>query len=161
MTSISYVFKLRHPPKWGEEELKACLGLLAQGGAVDIRYASAFLPDAVAVALALHENEIVGLAAIKKQRDEYAAQISTKSRFQLPSGALELGYVVVSERHRGHGLATALVDRVASIALTPLFATTYDPAMLRIFNRQGFGISGQTWKARGGETLRLLYKDLN
>jgi len=161
VTSISYVFELRHPPKWGEEELKACLELLAQGGAVDIRYASVFLPEAVAVALALHENEIVGLAAIKKQRDEYAAQISTKSAFQLPSGALELGYVVVSKHHRGHGLATALVERVVSIATTPLFATTYDPAMLRIFNRQGFCISGQTWKARGSETLRLLFKDLN
>ena len=103
MTSISYVFELRQPPNWRDEELEVCLGLLAQGGAVDIRYASTLLPNAVAVVLVRHENEIVGVAAVKMQRAEYAERISRKSRFQLPSEAWELGYVVVSEPHRGKG----------------------------------------------------------
>lgn len=161
MTSTSYVFELRQPPNWRAEELEVCLGLLAQGGAVDIRYASMLLPNAVAVALVRHENEIVGVAALKMHRAEYAEQISKRSRFKLPSEALELGYVVVSESHRGKGLAATTVDRLMAIAAAPVFATTYEPAMLHILGKRGFEICGETWKARDGETLRLLFRDHN
>jgi GNAT superfamily N-acetyltransferase len=159
VTQISYVLEVREPANWQMHELPACLTLLADGGAVDLRFASRLLPLASAVSLARYGGEIVGLAALKTLRIDYIERISSKSGFQLSADSLELGYVVVSEQHRGKGLGASLVSCLMEIARHPLFATTYEPTMVRILRAQGFEVRGRTWKSRHGEFISLLTRN--
>ena len=156
MTQLSYCFETRDPATWQQGELDTCLALLAEGGAVDMHYATILLPRARTVALARHGAEIVGLAALKALRPSYNETVSRKSGFQLPADSLEMGYVVVSEQHRGRELASTLVSRLIPISRGRLFATTYAPAMIHILSAQGFEVFGKAWKSRNGKCVSLL-----
>jgi GNAT superfamily N-acetyltransferase len=159
VTQVSYVLEVREQANWHPHELHACLTLLADGGAVDLRFASRLLPLASSVSFARYDGEIVGLAALKTLRIDYIESISSKSGFQLSADSLELGYVVVSEHHRGKGLGTSLVSRLIEIARRPLFATTYERTMIRMLAAQGFEVRGGTWKSRHGELISLLTRN--
>src|SRR6266566_6906506 len=55
-----------------EKELAACIAVIKKGQAVDWRSALRELPLATAVVIARKGREIVGVGAIKRERQEYA-----------------------------------------------------------------------------------------
>jgi hypothetical protein len=54
------------------DEIKACLVVLKEGDAVDVKTAERELPRAVTVAVARVGEDVVGMGAIKRQRPLYA-----------------------------------------------------------------------------------------
>lgn len=78
------------------ENVKACLGILDQGKAVDIRVAARELPVATAVALVRRGDAIVGVGAIKRARRPYARDKAAASGVPFDENTPELGYIAVA-----------------------------------------------------------------
>src|SRR5262245_52740959 len=112
-----------------EEELSRCLAIIEEGEAVDIDAAMENLPAALTVAVARKEGEAVGVGAIKAIRPGYARHAARNSEFAFDPNMHELGYVAVTEAHRGKRLSERIVDELLSQYAGPLFATTSSPAM--------------------------------
>lgn len=130
------------------KELAACVAVIKKGQAVDWRSALKELPLATAVVIARKGTEIVGIGAVKRERQEYAAKISRNSGVEFPSETLELGYVAVDSDHQGHGLAHRITAALLSQYKGRLFATTYNKRMKRTLETGGFVKKGKGWKGR-------------
>jgi GNAT superfamily N-acetyltransferase len=131
-----------------EKELGDCIAVIKKGQAVGWRSALRELPLATAIVIARKENEIVGVGAIKRERQKYAAKISRYSDVAFPSETLELGYVAVDPGHQGHGLSHRITEALLSQYKGRLFATTYNKRMKRTLETGGFVKKGKEWKGR-------------
>jgi GNAT superfamily N-acetyltransferase len=127
---------------------KTCVTLLRDGGAVNARVASKQLPDANLMIVARSNDELVGVGAVKQWRQEYASEVSARSKYELAHSMHELGYVVVAPDHRGRGVAGLIVTNLTAKCDFPLFATTDDPSMKAILQKSGFAKKGQEWQGK-------------
>jgi hypothetical protein len=138
--------------------VSTCIAIIKQGEAVDWQSAKRELPLAMAVVIARKGSEIVGVGAIKRERRQYAADVSKKSGFKFPPETPELGYVAVEPGHQGRGLSLRITRLVLSGQKTALFATTYNEWMMKTLAKAGFVRKGKEWKGRK-HMLSLWYKE--
>lgn len=145
---VSYDLKPCAPGDLTAQELKRCIAIIGEGGAVNLATLKRDLPRSSVLAIARHKQEIVAVGAIKPLRKEYAAGIAVKSGFTFPSATLELGYVAVDPAHRGRGLSLQITTLLLSQHTDRLFATTYDDRMKHTLETAGFVKRGREWKGR-------------
>jgi hypothetical protein len=127
-----------------------CIAIIKKGEAVDWQSAKIELPLATTVVTARKGSQIVGVGAIKRERRQYAADISSskKSGFDFPVETPELGYVAVKPEHQGRGLSFRITKLLLSEQRGALFATTYDERMKKTLGKVGFIKKGKEWKGR-------------
>jgi hypothetical protein len=106
--------------------VERCLVILERGGAVDIPSARRELPLAPLVVLVRHRETVVGLGAIKRIRENYAADKAMKSGAPFDPKTAEFGYVAVDDDHQGHGLSKAIANLLLEKNTETLFGTTYN-----------------------------------
>jgi GNAT superfamily N-acetyltransferase len=145
-----YEFKAGPLSEYTPEEVKKCLALIGDGGAVNLRTMKRDLPRSQMVVIACWQGELVGVGAIKPVREEYAAGIAAKSGYAFPPDTSELRYVVVEPAHRGHGLSRAITELLLKRHSDPLFATTDSPKMKKTLASAGFRQEGQEWQGDRG-----------
>jgi predicted GNAT family N-acyltransferase len=145
-TGSDYTVRTCKPGELSDEELKACVSIIKDAGAVDVNLEK--LRRAQLLAVARKSNEIVGVGSIKRVRVDYASRIATRSGFPFPVETPELGYVAVSEQHRGQGLSHRLVGVLLAGLQSGLFATTYDERMKKTLAGAGFVQKGGEWSGR-------------
>jgi predicted GNAT family N-acyltransferase len=133
-----------------EAESMECIGVLREGGAVDIASAKRGLKVATKIAVAKKSGKIAGLAVLKASRPAYASRIATLSTSSIGKGSIELGYVAVSLDARGRGLGGDLLDALLDRVQGPLFATTSSNKMKKMLRDRGFQKTGTTWKGKAG-----------
>lgn len=126
----------------------ACVAVLKEGDAVDWDLARRELPLASALAIVRKDEQIVGVGAIKRERKKYAAGIAVRSEVQFPPETLELGYVAVSQKHRGHDLSHCIVRTLLKQHRGRLFATTSNDYMKSTLTQASFEKKGKDWKGR-------------
>jgi hypothetical protein len=120
---------------------------------VKVRFAQAELPRASVITIARDKTEIVGVGAIKRVRNHYAAGIATKTRsgFHFEKNMPEVGYVSVDERHWGQRLSHNILEQLLANRDGPLFATTDDAKMKRTLTAHGFAMKGEEWDGERGK----------
>ena len=136
--SVGYELKPYAPGDLTPEELKRCMAIIGEGGAVNLNAMRRDLPRSHVLAVARYRGEIVAVGAIKPVRKEYAAGIAVKSKYSFPAETLELGYVSVEPAHRGHGLSHEITELLLSQHKGRLFATTDSPRMKKTLADAGY-----------------------
>ena len=130
-------------------DLDRCVKLLDEGGAVNSVSARAELPLAPVVAVHRHDAIIVGVGAIKQERNWYAQTISERSGFELPADSYELGYVATAPTHVGRGISKSITAKLlAEFLARPLFATTASLYMKKTLRQAGFQQKGHMWRGK-------------
>lgn len=145
-----YDVKLCFPSEVTAEELARCMALIGAGGAVSIRTMKRDLPRSQVLAIARYGGEIVAVGSIKPVRQEYAARIAAKCKYDFPAETPELGYVAVDTAHQGRGLSHELTDLLLSGYEGRLFATTDSPRMKKSLADSGFVQQGKEWEGDRG-----------
>jgi hypothetical protein len=143
-----YALENRDPSNLEPAELATMLQLLDVGAAVSVPSAKQEIPHATTFLVLLHEGKIVGLGAIKQEREWYAelVQSEKKSHYPFSTKMLELGYVVVASEHGGKHLSGHIADALLANYDGDLFATTDDPRMKATLEKRGFVQKGKEWK---------------
>ncbi len=132
--------------------MSASLALLEQGGAVNIATAAQYLPNAHLQILAIRNDEIVGVDAIKRTRSDYATKTSHFSGHHIDPAMAEVGYVAVSLEHRGRHLLSRIAAALLARTGAAMFATTDKEEMKAVLGKNGFERCGRQWD---GETVYL------
>ena len=145
----------RCPSQLTVAETKACVALIAKGGAVSRTFVEQWFPRSIVVAVKQSGAEIVGVGVIKPTRRHYTETVAQQSGAELRPEMHELGYVVVKEEHRGHGISRAIVRALCSAHEAPLFATTSNALMQHTLERFGFVKRGTEWTGGSGKLLSL------
>jgi predicted GNAT family N-acyltransferase len=145
----------------GARRLDEFVNLVADGGAVDQGSVEQKLPKAETIAVIECDSKMVALAARKRPSAAYAEGISKKSGYHLAGDVPELGYVVVSPRHRGQRLAQEVVRKIlVEFGNAGVFATTSHPKMKCVLANFGFRWVGNEWDSkRQGERLSLWVRE--
>jgi hypothetical protein len=155
-TAQEYSVSACTPGDLSEADLASCVEIVRDGGAVAISPEK--LQKARMLAVARKGGVIVGVASIKSDRPDRAADIARKSGFRFPKETPELGYVAVAPQHRRQGLSHQLVDPLVKARPGGLFATTDDEHMIRTLSGAGFVRRGREWRGRRGQ-LSLWLKE--
>lgn len=148
-----------------KEEVDTFVELVGSGGAVSENYVrSGAVRPGAQIVFAEVEGQTVGVAALKVPLVRYRSglQETAKAGYLLPESEFpyELGYVSVSPKHSGQGIAKALVAEVLRLATrNGVFATTSNPTMKKgVLPSFKFVPVGQTWRNRSGDTLSLFVR---
>lgn len=135
-----------------------CIEILKSGAAVSIQSAEVELSMSPYVALVTnHDEDIVGLGAVKRTREDYAVSTAKKSGFDFVETMAELGYIAVQNQYEGKGIAKAIVGLLLGCCPYELFATTYNARMAKILEKYGFCKRGHTWRNVDNTTDVSLY----
>jgi hypothetical protein len=145
-----YELKLCAVADLSHEDLKRCIAIIRDGGAVNLKTMKRDLPISLALAIARHNDEIIAVGAIKPVRKEYAAAIAAKCKYAFPAETQEVGYVAVDRMHRGRGLSHKIIELLVSKRTGQLFATTDSPRMKKTLGDAGFRQEGQEWEGERG-----------
>lgn len=125
----------------------SCIEILKSGAAVSIQSAEVELSMSPYVALVTNDDDdIVGLGAIKRTREDYAASTAKKSGFDFVETMAELGYIAVQKQYERRGVAKEIVSRLLECSPNELFATTYNERMARLLEKYSFFKRGHTWR---------------
>jgi hypothetical protein len=154
-----YEITLASVEKLSADELRICIDIVAEGGAVSHAAATVGVPQAAVLALVRQKGEIIGVGVIKGPNRKHAQTVARESGCQFPDRYSELGYVSVREAHRGMHLSSRIFEALLSVRAGPLFATTSDTKMKHLFGKHGFMKTGQTRKGRRGDSLTLWLKE--
>jgi hypothetical protein len=133
-------------------EIKACVVVLKEGGAVNLKKAEMELPKAVRVVIVRVGADVVGVGAIKQQRPPCAKRIASAecSGFSFDPIMHELGYVAVLKANRG-GQSGPIVDSLLQTFKGPLWATTFNDRMKSTLEHRGFVQRGKEWLSKNGK----------
>ena len=148
-----------------KEDVDTFVELVRSGGAVDENYVrgGAVRPGAQII-FAEVDGQTVGVAALKVPLGGYRSglQEAAKAGYSLPESEYpyELGYVSVSPKHSGQGIAKALVAEVLRLASGKgVFATTSNPTMKKgVLPSFEFVTVGKAWRNESGDILSLLVR---
>ncbi|WP_460275917.1 GNAT family N-acetyltransferase [Celeribacter sp. ULVN23_4] len=148
-----------------KEEVDTVIKLVGSGGAVAENYVreGAARPGAQII-FAEVDGQAVGVAALKVPLVGYRSSLqgAAKAGYLLPESEYpyELGYISVSPKHSGQGIAKALVAEVLCLATgNGVFATTSNPAMKEnVLPSFKFVPVGKTWRNRSGDILSLFVR---
>lgn len=148
------------PDVLSKEEIQACLSVIEEGCAVNLKSAARELPLAMVVAIKRKGQDIVGVGAIKRKRPDYASKIAKRSGFSFDENSHELGYVAVKKSHQGQGLSHEITAKLlCTFQGRPIFATTSHERMKRTLKRADFIRQGKEWQGKKGKLLSLWIKD--
>jgi hypothetical protein len=145
-----YELTATRPSQLTSEDVRKCVAIIGDGGAVNLRTMKRDLPLSQIVVIARWRGEIVGAGAIKPVRAEYAAGIAAKSGYAFPGETSELGYVAVDRAHRGRALSHEITRLLLSQYKGRLFATTDCPKMRKTLSAAGFRQRGKEWTGERG-----------
>lgn len=148
--SAEYEVKPCAPDELTPEELKRCMALIGDGGAVNPNTMKRDLPRSQVLAIARHHGQIVGVGVIKPVRKRYSAGIAVESGYSFPAETPELGYVSVDPTHQEHGLSHKIAELLVSQHPGRLFATTDSPRMKKTLADAGFRQKGGEWPGERG-----------
>lgn len=109
-----YDLELCSPDDLAPDDVKRCIALVANGGAVSPGTMKRDLPRSQILVIARLGNEIVGVGVIKPIRKQYSLGIAAKSGYLFPPETAELGYVSVDCNHQGHGLSHKITELLVS-----------------------------------------------
>lgn len=148
-----------------KEEVDTFVELVQSGGAVDENYVrrGAVRPGAQII-FAEVDGQTVGVAALKVPLVGYRSSLreAAKAGYSLPESEypFELGYVSVSPKYSGQGIAKALVAEVLRLASgNGVFATTSNPTMKKgVLPSFKFVSVGKTWRNGSGDILSLFVR---
>jgi predicted GNAT family N-acyltransferase len=151
------------PGQFSDAELGRFAEMVISGGEVcadglDGRIrAAAFL-----VFLYDRDDVLCGVAAIKQPDADYRNGVFAKAEasFDPATYALELGWVVVAEKYRGHGLtANLLTPLIKRFPGEPIYATTRigNEPMRRSLVRYGFQSDGTHYLNKKGDAFLVLH----
>lgn len=162
MKNKTVEYAVIHGPSAGDRDLETIVRLVKSGGAVDEHFVRQGIRRAGAkVVLARIDNEMIGVAALKMPAASYRSGLGSaaKSGHPIPPDQFpfELGYVAVSSRYEGRGIARTLIGKVIEQADGHgLFATTFNAAMKdTLLPRAGFERVGTSWLNDENERLHL------
>jgi hypothetical protein len=148
------------PNVLSKEEIQACLSVIKEGDAVNLKFAEKELPQAVVVAVKREGQNLVGVGAIKRKRPDYSSKIAKNSGFSFDQNMHELGYVAVKKSHQRQGLSHQITAKLLSTFQgRPIFATTSHEGMKRTLKTAGFIRQGTEWQGKTGNLLSLWIKD--
>jgi RimJ/RimL family protein N-acetyltransferase len=112
------------------------------------------------------DSEIIGVGALKRQRPKYTADIFNKANAKSAASnyGLELGWVVVSEDHRGRNYSPLIAEAlVAHAANKPVYATclSTNKPMHKTLMKHQFKRDGGEWPSteHKGENLILFVRN--
>ena len=142
------------PSRLTEPVRKACVALIANGGAVRPGYVEEWFPLSVVVAVKWSGAEVVGVGVIKPARP-HTATVARESGFELHPKMHELGYVTVKPEHRGQGISRDIVEALHTAHEAPLYATTSNKWMRRTLGQCGFVRRGNEWPGNDDGMLSL------
>ena len=157
-TADPYVLTVYSGSELTESDVAACAAIVAEGGAVNVKSATAELPKARLVVMLRRDNIIVGVGAIKRERPDYASEKAQLSGFHFDPNTPELGYVAVANEHRGRGLSSRVVEALTAGHPGRLFATTDNEFMKRTLAGARFAQRGASWEGQRGQ-LSLWIRD--
>lgn len=148
-----------------KEQVDTFVELVGSGGAVDEYYVrKGVVRSGANIIFAEVDGLAVGSAALKVPSVGYRSglQRAAKADYSLPENEYpyELGYVSVSPKYSGQGIAKALVAEVLRLADgNGIFATTSHPAMKDfILPSFKFVHVGKAWENESGDILFLLVR---
>ena len=147
------------PAQLTKAEMRECVTLIVDGGAVDRDFVERWFPRSTVVAVKRSGAKIVGVGVIKPKRPCYTGTVAKRSRAGLNPEIHELGYVTVKKEHRRQGISRAIVDALLSAHEAPLFATTSNAAMKRTLEGFGFVREGIKWSGNQGSVLSLWVRE--
>jgi hypothetical protein len=141
------------------DEIEACVAVLKEGCAVNIKTAEHELPQSVMVGVARIGEKIVGVGAIKRERPNYASRIvsAVRSGFPFDLKMNELGYVAVLKTNQGCHLSGKIVDSLLRTFEGSLWATTFNTRMKSTLSKRGFEKQGSEWLSGNGKDLLSLW----
>lgn len=131
------------------EAIDTFLSMVSSGGEVDTQDLEKRVMDARVLAFAYYDDEVAGVGALKKPKQNYAKRVFSNAGTQERSGdyPLELGWIYVKPAYRGRKIATMIVSDLLeyrngeSVFLT---ATT-NGHIIRVIVRHGFQSSGNSY----------------
>lgn len=137
------------PAAASASELEEFVALVREGGEVADGLNNRVL-TAHALVFAKTDGRSIAVAAVKKPAYSYRARVFKKSQVPERSGSFgyELGWIFVSNNHRGIGLSHSLVSvALKSIDGAPIFATTRSDnnSMKHVLTKAGFVICGDEY----------------
>lgn len=151
------------PGKFSSKELGRFAEMVISGGEVSTDGLDARIRAAAYLVFLYDRADVLcGVAAIKRPDAAYRDSVFAKAEasFDPTAYALELGWVVVAENYRGHGLTrsllTPLFERVPS---EPIYATTRigNEPMRRSLVRYGFQSDGTHYRNAAGDASLVLH----
>jgi hypothetical protein len=153
---MKYDWELSPGPRLSSATIGACIAVIREGCAVDVRRAKIHLPKARMVAVGRMSLIVVAVGAIKEARPKYAAEIAKRSGYDFEPEMLELGYVARLISQQGHKLSEKIVAQLLrAIPDVALFATTSNETMKRTLKGAGFSQRGTEWPGRKAVRLTL------
>lgn len=146
---------LASPSELPQNDIDQAHELIRQGGAVFLPGLKERIRSAHSIAFIRSRKLMVAVAAIKNPGLQHVHDFSIRSGYAIGAGMRELGYVTVQNQFRGWGLATLICARILSTYAEPLFASTSNPAMIALFERQGWKKVGTPWPSGLDHNLQL------
>jgi len=148
-----------------KEEVDTFVELVGSGGAVDENHVRrGAVRQGAQIIFAEVDGQTVGVAALKVPLVGYRTglQGAAKADYSLPESQYpyELGYISVSPKHSGQGIAKALVAEVLRLANgNGVFATTSNPTIKKgVLPSFKFVHIGKTWRNGSGDILSLFVR---
>jgi GNAT superfamily N-acetyltransferase len=98
-------------------------------------------------------SALIGTAALKNPRQSYRQRIGAETGAEIPAASFpyELGYVFITEDHRGRGLSRRLVEAaLAGADCRGVFATSREDnaGMHATLGNCGFSLAGKPYTSR-------------
>jgi predicted GNAT family N-acyltransferase len=124
--SLMPTFSRKRPIDCTKHELAEFEALVLEGGEVDPVGLTGRILGAKFLVFARRNEQLIGVAAIKKPGNKYRQKTGVKAQFELPGEAwpFELGWVFIQDDRRGKGLSYDIVDCALDDFNDPIFATT-------------------------------------
>lgn len=144
-------FLLADPTTLSREDWEQVKAILGDGEAVNLESALREIPRAPVFAIGRVLTSVIGIAAIKRPRPNYAAAKMKDAHFEFDPQMNELGYVAIHPDHKGNHYSGQLVDAVVAAFNKPLFSTTDSREMKFTLGNRGFVQRGCAWQGERGE----------
>jgi len=162
--ALRYEVDVRSPTDAPAQLRQAFMLLVRKGGEVRENTLAALVTDALALGFVHADGILAAVGGIKRPSIDYRAKVFAKASLADPGRfPYELGWVFVEERHRGMGVATALVSELGQrLGDRRAYATSRvdNENMHRSLARAGFKPAGAPYPStRKGETLQVFLRE--
>lgn len=148
---MDYTVSINIPKELSQAEIKRCVDLVCEGGAVDRVKAANNIPRACVLAVVRSGKTIVGFGAIKRIMRRHTLDVAKSSGYSLDPVTPEVGYIVVHPKHRRKGLSGRILNALVRQHPSVLFATTDDGAMKKTLATAKFARKGLEWDGNRGK----------
>jgi predicted GNAT family N-acyltransferase len=150
MNDVQPILKVKSPAACSEQELSRFRKIVVDARAVKAKGLSDRIKRAEATAFLTLGKEIIGVGALKRQHAHYISiNFANANAAATPKDfGLELGWIVVTEAHRGRKYSRQIVEGLmARAGDEPVYATSLssNEPMHRTLLKFGFAQDGGGW----------------